>query len=142
MSLLPWPHPWFAVPRTAFFEPGRVQEALGPSPRLLVLPFAINGPSSAWQAESRFSYLQTGGYLGFPPAPMQHYHAVLELFGNFQDVEFLNDLKVFCAGTRTQYVVAGPGTSVALYTALARLNWRRWQVDDVTIYAVPADLHG
>jgi hypothetical protein len=138
LFLMPRPHPWFPVPHSVFFEPGRVQEVLGPDPRLLVLPFAINGPSSAWQQESGYSYLQTGGYLGFPPAPMQHYRAVLELFENFQPPDFLRDFTAFCVGTRTQSVIVGSGTSAALTAALTRLNWSHRRVDDVTIYTVPA----
>jgi hypothetical protein len=135
LFLLPRPHPWFAVPQAAFFEPGRVQAVLGPNPRLLVLPLT-DGPS-AWQVESRFSFSETGGYLGYPPAQMQHYRAVLPLFSNYQDPSFLDDLSVFCAGTHTQYVVAGPGTSAALISALGRLNWPARRVDDVIIFTVP-----
>jgi hypothetical protein len=138
LCLLSNPHPWSAVPRSTFFQPGRVAAALGPNPRVLVLPFAINGPSSAWQLESDFSFEQTGGYLGFPPAPMQHYHAAMELYGNFQDPGFPDDFTRFCRGTQTQYVVAGPGTPAALYATLSQLNWPQRKVDDVTIYTIPA----
>jgi hypothetical protein len=136
--LLPKPHPAIPVPHSAFFQPGRVAAALGPNPRVLVLPFAINGPSSLWQAESGFGFAQTGGYLGFPPAGMQHFAAVGQLFGDFEGPDFLDDFRAFCAGTRTQYVAAGPGTSAALFSALAQLNWPARQIDDVTIYTVPA----
>jgi hypothetical protein len=137
VALLTRPHPWFAVPRADFFQPGRVQAALGPHPRLLLLPFSINGPSSAWQQESRFSFSQTGGYLGFPPAAMQHYKAVQELFGNSWGGDFPADFTAFCAGTATQFVVAGPGTPAGLLAVLARLNWQRRQIDDVTVFTVP-----
>jgi hypothetical protein len=136
--LLPKPHPATPVPASVFFQPGHVSAVLGPNPRILVLPFAINGPSSLWQAQSGFGFLQTGGYLGFPPAGMQHFAAVGQLFGNFEGPDFLDDFRAFCAGTKTQYVAAGPGTSAALWTALAQLNWPARQIDDVTIFTVPA----
>jgi len=34
-------------------------------------------------------------------------------------------------------VVAGPGTSAALISALGRLNWPARRVDDVIIFTVP-----
>jgi hypothetical protein len=135
LFLLPRPHPWFAVPQSVFFQPGRVQAVLGKQPRLLVLPFT---GGSAWQQESGFAYAQTGGYLGFPPLPMQHYRAVFELFANYQEPGFLDDVRTFCGATQTQYVVAGPGTPPVLTAALDRLDWVRRRVDDVTIYMVPA----
>jgi hypothetical protein len=137
LALLSQPHPWFAVPQARFFQPGNVQAKLGPNPRLLLLPFSINGPSSAWQQESGFSFSQTGGYLGFPPAAMQRYPAVLDLFGNVWGGDFPADFTAFCDGTATQFVVAGPGTPAGLLAVLMRLNWPHRQVDDVTIFTVP-----
>ncbi len=44
LALLPMPHAVSSVPYSTFFVPGRVQQALGPQPRLLILPFGITGP--------------------------------------------------------------------------------------------------
>jgi hypothetical protein len=141
-ALLPRLQPWEPEPHSRFFQPGIVQAALGPNPQILVLPFAINGPSSFWQQEAGFSFSQTGGYLGFPPASMQHFPAVLELFGKYQDPDFAADLRDFCLATHTQYVVAGPGTSAAVVAALAGLNWPNRRTLDVTVFTVPASLGG
>jgi hypothetical protein len=137
LFLLPAPHPWMKIPHSTFFQPGKVQAKLGTNVRILVLPFAINGPSSFWQEESGFSFSQTGGYLGFPPAKMQHFKAVGELFGNYMGPNFLQDLRQFVAATNTQYIVAGPGTSPAMTSLLAQLHWKMQQADDVMIYTVP-----
>ncbi len=137
IALLPAPHPWHAIPRSAFFEPGRVEAALGKNPRILVLPFAINGPSSFWQQENNFGFTQTGGYLGFPPAPMQKFTAVGELFGNFMGPNFLYDFVRFCAATKTQYVVAGPETKPQIAKALNTLNWKAQKINNVTVFTVP-----
>jgi hypothetical protein len=142
VSLAPSLHPWRAMPTSAFFAPGRVQAVLGPNPRILILPFAINGPSSFWQQENQFGFSQTGGYLGFPPAAMQKYKAVGELFGNYEKPGFASDFALFCTQTATQYVVAGPGVSAPLQQTLRGLNWRHFQVDDVTVYAVPGSVRG
>ncbi len=142
LALLPRPQPWQPVPHSTFFQPGIVQAALGPNPQILVLPFAINGPSSFWQQEAGFSFTQTGGYLGFPPASMQHFPAALELFGNYQTPNFAADLRDFCVATHTQYVVAGPGATPPQLAALHGLNWPSRRIDDVTVFTVPASLGG
>jgi hypothetical protein len=103
----------------------------------LVLPFAIQGPSSFWQVESHFGFVQTGGYLGFPPKPMQAFPAVSELFGGTENAGFLGDIANFCVMTHTQFIIMGPGTSLAVQAAIARLNWKWRTVDDVMVYTVP-----
>lgn len=136
--LLPKPHPWRPVPTAAFFAPGRVQQVLGPNPRLLVLPFAINGPSSFWQMQNRFGYTQVGGYLGFPPKPAQGYKAVMELFGGRMGLRLkADDFAAYARGAGAQYVVAGPGEDPAELAVIASLGWPMRRVDDVTIFIVP-----
>jgi hypothetical protein len=137
LALTPAPHVWSALPVSPFFAPGHVEAALGPNPRLLVLPFGPNGPSTYWQAENGFGFSETGGYFGFPPRAMQHYPAVGELFGHYQGKTFGPDLAAFCAGTGTRYVVAGPGTTAAVLAALGQLGWPHRQDRDVTIFTVP-----
>lgn len=137
VALLPSPHPWGDIPNSAFFAPGRVEQVLGANPHLLILPFSINGASSFWQQENQFGFTQTGGYLGFPPASMQHFAAVGELFGNFMGPGFLADFSTFCRATQTQVVVVGTGANPAMVAALRTLAWPVRKVDDVTIFTVP-----
>ncbi len=142
LALLPAPHAWMPLPVSKFFAPHEVQAQLGANARLLVLPFGPNGASTYWQAENHFGFSETGGYLGFPPAAMQHFKAVGALFGHYQGADFVAELKNLCLATRTQYIVAGPGTSAALWRVLAALGWPARQVDDVTIFTVPDTKHG
>lgn len=137
LALLPVPHPWRPAPYSSFFQPGRVQAVLGENPRLLVLPFALHGPSSFWQMENGFGYTQVGGYLGFPPRPAQAFKAVGELFGGTVGPGFADDFATYARTAGTQYVVAGPGTQADLLAAIATLGWPQKQVDDVTIFTVP-----
>jgi hypothetical protein len=125
------------VPVSAFFMPGRLQAVLGVAPRVLILPFGINGPSSFWQMENGFGFSQTGGYLGFPPAAMQGYPAVMELNGGNPDDLVPGDFVQFVKAMRTQYVVAGSGTPAGLLAKIAGLGWTENRVDDVTIFVVP-----
>jgi hypothetical protein len=138
IALLPRPHPWQALPEAKFFAPGRVQQVLGPNPRLLLLPFSINGPSSYWQMQNQFGFTQVGGYLGFPPKPAQGYKAVMELFGDKMGLTIKpEDFAAYARGAGAQYVVAGPGEDPAVLAVIATLGWPVRQVDDVTIFTVP-----
>jgi hypothetical protein len=137
VAIMPAAHSVEPAPVSAFFAPGRVQAVLGPAPRILVLPFAINGADMFWQLENRFGFSQTGGYLGFPPAAMQAYPAVGELFGGQADALVPAAFARFVTAMGTQYVVAGPGTPPALLAKVATLGWPERRVDDVTIFDVP-----
>ncbi len=137
VSLMPIIHPVSPAPVSAFFQPQRVTAILGQNPRLLVLPFGDAGPSSYWQAESQFDYTQAGGYLGYPPASMLKYPAVLQLFSNIFLPGFSAEFVDFCRQTGAQYVIAGPGTTDDLRDIMNALPWPRRQLDDVTIYTVP-----
>jgi hypothetical protein len=138
VALLPQPHPWRAVPASKFFAPGRVQQVLGPDPRLLILPFAINGPSSFWQMQNGFGFTQVGGYLGFPPKPAQSYPAVMELFGGKKGAGLkAADFAAYARGAGAQYVVAGPGEDPDELAIIVSLGWPVRHVDDVNIFTVP-----
>jgi hypothetical protein len=135
--LLPQFHPWMRVPASKFFSPGRVEAVLGKNANLLVLPFSINGPSSLWQAQSNFGFVQTGGYLGFPPRRMQQYPAVFELFGGSETASFPADITSFCKAAHTQFIVAGPATAAPQLAAFAGLYGPGRKIDDVTIFTLP-----
>ncbi|GLR66769.1 hypothetical protein GCM10010909_14490 [Acidocella aquatica] len=136
--LLPAPHGGQPVPSSSFFAPGHVQGALGNNKRLLILPFGIMGPSSFWQQESRFSFAQTGGYLGFPPAAIQSDKPILWFYFGLDYPGFTPDFIRFCQSTHTDFVVAGPGTSAHAMAQMQALDWRAQKIDDVTVFTVPA----
>jgi hypothetical protein len=140
--LAPRPHPWMPLPTSRFFQPGRVEAALGQNARLLVLPFSINGPSAFWQADEKFGFVQSAGYVGFPPRAMQRYPAVGELFSGAGAPHLSADIAAFCNSTRTQYIVLGPGTTAGVRSAVAGLHWRARRFDDVIVYTVPGAAHG
>jgi hypothetical protein len=138
VTLLPSSYPWRPIPYSAFFAPGRVEALFGQNPRILILPFAINGPSSYWQLENEYGFTQTGGYLGFPPAPMQKYKAVGEMFGNGVQPDFVPEFVRFCQATSTQYVVVGRGANPVMVKAISTLDWPTRKADDVTVFTVPS----
>ena len=135
--LLPQLHPWMRLPATQFFQPGRVEAALGKNARVLVLPFSINGPADLWQVQSHFGFVQTGGYLGFPPRRMQNYPAVSELFGGSEPAHFSEHIDAFCHATHTQFLIMGPGTAPPLRTAITVLFGPGRKIDDVIVYPLP-----
>lgn len=137
LSLMPVPHPARPAPVSAFFQPGRVQQILGPRPVLLILPFSKDGASAFWQAENEFGFDQAGGYLGYPPAGAQDDPAVHQLWWNKLTPSFPEDFTRFAQRSGAGYVVVGPGTPADQLAALASLQWSAQKIDDVTIYTIP-----
>jgi len=137
VSVLPYPQPGMAVPYSAFFAPGRLEQFLGRQARVLIFPFGFTGVSSFWQAENRFGFSQTGGYLGFPPRTVQSDGPIIRLYFGIDTSAFPADFVHYCQSTGTEYVVAGPGTSLDIQAALAALDWQTQKIDDVIVYKVP-----
>jgi hypothetical protein len=142
LSLLPAWHAATPAPALAFFQPGRVEAALGPARRLLILPFGISGPGTYWQAEEGFGFTQVGGYLGYPSREALADPVVMELSTNHFDPDFAAGFAAFCVRTGAEYVVATPRTRAAAWDALRELGWPHRRVDDVEIFAVPVAAHG
>jgi hypothetical protein len=90
-----------------------------------------------WQAEQKFSFRLTGGYLGYPPALELRYPAVLDLFQGLESPHLGDNIKSYCAATGTNFIVVAPGTDPALRAVLVSLHWPARQVDDVMILTVP-----
>lgn len=137
LSLMPVPHPARPVPVSVFFQPGRVQQILGPRPVLLILPFGGTGAASFWQAENEFGFDQAAGYLGSPPVGAKDDPVVLQLWWNKLKPSFPEDFTRFAQRSGARYVVVGPGTLPDQRAALASLQWSAQKIDDVTIYTVP-----
>ncbi len=142
LSLLPAFHPAPPVPYAVFFRPGRVQQILGPNPRLLILPFSITGHSTFWQVENEFGFNTVGGYLGYPPGWAQHDPGLMHMYLGEHWSGLAADLARLCALRGAQYVVAGPGTRPEDFAALASLGWSAQKIDDVIIYTVPPPVAG
>ena len=137
LFLWPAPRPMQSVPELPLFTPQRVAQVFGPDRKLLFLPFGFNGHATYWQVESNFGFALTGGYLGFPPVQVQRMEPIMRLYLGLETPNLLKSLVAYCQDTRTDFVVAAPGTPVALVAGLQGLKWPRKQVDDVTIFTVP-----
>jgi len=136
--LTPALHPVKPIPALNFFAPGRLQAILGPEPRLLILPQRTGDPSAFWQAENRFGFAQTQGYLGFPPQSMRFHPAVRDFMFGWRSAHLGQDISELTDSTSTQYVIAGPDTPPELLQAMDKLSWPKRAVDGTMIFAVPA----
>jgi hypothetical protein len=137
LSLLPAPYPWMSIPSSPLFAPGRIEQILGPAPKLLILPFYNHGPGTYWQMQNQFGFSETGGYLGSTPAPMQSIQVVQDLLAQTAGPGFGARLAAFLQQTGTDAVIAAPGTPAPVLAALRALHWQTRQVDDVLIFTVP-----
>ncbi len=137
LTLVPVKHPVTVAPYLPFFQPGVPNAALGVMPVVMILPFGIGGYSSFWQAQNQFGFVQTGGYLGFPPRSMLAYPAVMQLFADTPSSHFQAVFVDFCRVTHTQYIIATRGTPAADLAVLVALGWPERRIDAVSVYTVP-----
>ena len=136
--LVPVPYPAEAIPYSAFFVPKRLQAVLGSNVRILIVPFGPMGASSFWQVENQFGFSQTGGYLGYPPGAVQA-DPIMRFYFGLDSPHFATDFRAFCLRTGTEFVVAGPGTTIHVMAQLRALSWPIRRVDDVTVFTVPVE---
>jgi hypothetical protein len=136
ITLMP-PHPVTPAPNSTFFRPAEVQAALGSNARVLILPCASFDASSFWQAQAQFSFSQTTGYLGMPPAAMLAFPGVRDLIINHKAPQLGAEIAVLVQATRTQYVLAGPCTEPVLKEQLQMLSWPARRIDDTLVFTIP-----
>jgi hypothetical protein len=135
-TIMPILHPVVPVPAQSLFEPKNLQAAIGLDKRVLILPFSVLGNSTYWQEQSHFGFIQTGGYLGYPPGDNASIPAVAQLFTRHYRVSLPADLKQYCLSTGTQFVIADEKLDPPVAAALAQSGWKRRQFGDLYVYAV------
>jgi hypothetical protein len=138
-TIMPIFHPVQPVPAQNLFEPKNLQAAIGLDKRVLILPFSIVGNSTYWQEQSHFGFVQTGGYLGYPPRNNASIPAVAQLFTRHYRATLPADLKQYCLSTGTQFVIADEKLDPPLEAALAQSGWKRRQYGDLYVYAVTSN---
>jgi hypothetical protein len=138
--IMPVLHPVEPVPEQKLFEPKNLQAEIGLHKRVLILPFSIYGNSTYWQAQSHFGFIQTGGYLGYPPRDDANIPAVSELFMRHYRATLPADLEQYCLSTGTQFVIAGKNLDPPVKAALAQSGWKRRQFGDLYVYSVTDNL--
>lgn len=139
---LPSPHPVIPLPQAAFFAPGNVQQRLGFQARLLILPEKNLDISPFWQAENKFGFSQTMGYLGVPPQSAQSHLAVDDMMFGWKSAHLGPDVAELCFATKTQFVIASPGTQVDLLQAMKGLSWPEKTIDGMMVFTVPPAPNG
>jgi hypothetical protein len=139
-TIMPILHPVEPIPEQNLFEPKNFQAAIGLGKRVLILPFSILGHSTYWQEQSHFGFVQTGGYLGYPPRNDASIPAVAQLFTGHYRATLPADLKQYCLSTGTQFVIADEKLDPPVEAALAQSGWKRRQFGDLNVYAVTSNL--
>jgi hypothetical protein len=134
--IMPVLHPVEPVPEQKLFEPKNLRAEIGLNKRVLILPFWLFGNSTYWQEQSHFAFIQTGGYLGYPPGDNPSIPAVSQLITRRYRPTFPADLEQYCFSTGTQFVIADEKLDPAVKAALAQSGWPRRQYGDLYIYSV------
>jgi hypothetical protein len=134
--ILPVWHPVEPVPNQKLFESKNLQATIGLHRRVLILPFWWYGNSTYWQEESHFGFIQTGGYLGYPPRDNAAIPVVTQLLTRRYRPTLAADLEQYCLSTGTQFVIAAAKLDPPVEAALAQTGWKRRLFGDLYIYAV------
>ncbi len=130
------------MPLLPFFQPDRIEAALGRDPTVLVLPY-LSGqdggatPAMQWQWQSGMRFRQTGGYLSFVPYPDARLPFVQHLMHEEPGGDFANGLTAHVARAGASAVIAGPGTAPALLAGLRGLGWAERDAGGVAVFRVP-----
>ena len=135
-TIMPIMHPVKLVPEQNLFAPQNLQAAIGSDRRVLILPFSLRGNSTYWQVQSHFGFIQTGGYLGYPPPKSASIPAVAQLFMGHYQATLAVDLEQYCLTTGTQFVIADKTLDPPVQAALDQTGWKRRQFGDLYVYSV------
>lgn len=141
ISLLPSPSVlgWTKVVTPPFFKGGKIDKVLGPSPNVMILPYAYFSPGMLWQVRSDMAFTQSGGYLGYVPRQFAIYRwpIVGELLNGSPAPSFERDLTSFCRAHHVTAVLVTPGARAALVHAIDALSWQSFRSGGVEVFRVP-----
>ena len=148
-----WPLcPWFpqslfgrttAWINPAFFQTNTYQKYLNRNAVVLPIPFAYQGTSTLWQADTHMYFRLASGYFGYPPKSYTKYPVVNELLSPAGPPDnAAHDLRRFIYAKHVDDVILQPDTpaAIAWMPVLADLQLPMTQVGGVTIYRVPQSL--
>ena len=137
LFMLPPPHPVRGLPRIDFFQPNQIRAALGPHPKLEILPLRDGrDPAPYWQVQSGFAFESTTGYSRLPPRSVERDPAIQYLSFGHVSAQTAGELKAFYLRTGTQYVVAVPGTDWQALALIKQIGWPCSHIDDVVLFKV------
>jgi hypothetical protein len=130
---------WRAQARTpAFFAEGLYRDYVRAGRSMLVLPFAGNGFSMLWQAESGFGFTMAGGYTACRiPAPYQRYAVVAAFVAKRRVYDFATQLRAFVAHFDVGTVVVDPTTEGPWPRVFSVLSLRPVEVGGVLVARIP-----
>lgn len=139
LFLIPNPlaYAWRSIPHAPSLGKSDIQALLGPSPNLLILPFASAGPSMAWQLDANMAFTQSGGYVGFTPTNEEQWTATRDFIAGAPSGDFINDLSAFCVAHRVTAILMAHDTPKLLARAILSTGWHAISRPDMTIVKVP-----
>ncbi len=134
----PFWHTSFSEP--AFFADGSVSREIPHDATVLVIPFALNGDSMLWQADSGFWFRMPTGYVGTrKPLAFGNWPIEDVLYSGQPGADSAEQLKQYLGANHVSAVVVVKGTPGAWARLFAPLGQPR-SVQDVDIYTVPGSI--
>jgi hypothetical protein len=121
-----------------FFTEGLYRNLLKPGANVLVLPYGWNGPSMAWQAQSRMYFRMPGGYIGpTPPADFRQWPLSLTLTNSVPVPDPAKQLKSFSANYGIDAILVANGATPVQRNLAASLDLKPVEAGGVLLYDLP-----
>lgn len=122
-----------------FFQTNEYKKYLRRNAVILPIPFAYEGTSTLWQADTHMYFSMASGYFGYPPMSYTKYRAVNELLGPTPPpATAAKDLRRFIAAKHIDDVILQPDTTAAAawMPVLADLSLKKSSLGGVVVYRV------
>jgi hypothetical protein len=132
---VPYWHNRLPVPR--FFSEGTYRSYVRQGENVLIIPYAGNGFSMAWQANSRMWFSMAEGRLCPLPPGFQTWPIIRTLFGGPPRPTYRQDLLEFLAAKEITKIVVVRGTPGDWQRLFSAVGTKPRTVSDVVLYEVP-----
>jgi hypothetical protein len=124
----------------SFFADGLYRKYLRRNDNLLVIPFAINGPSLAWQAQAWMYFRMPGGYFGTIPEYYRRWPIINTLLTSIPVATPAAQLQAFAAAEQVDAIVVTGEAKGAAAELPSLLGIKALQVGGVSLYPLTASV--
>ena len=121
-----------------FFSSGMYRSYLRRGEVILPLPWANQGASMLWQANTDFYFRMASGHFGAPPPAYKAWPVVTQLRGNAPEPRAAAGLRSFIATHDVGAIVQDPNWSAAWTPVIRRLGLTGANAGGVIVYRIPA----
>ena len=142
VALALFPNPDFLLARSTYDEPPFFSHDLYRSylrrgENVLIMPYAIAGPSMAWQAQSAMYFRMAGGYMGIAPEEFRRWPLLSTLTNSIPVPYQAEQLRDFVAAHRVDTIIVAEGASAIERELPLSMGLKPVNVGGVSLFRIP-----